>query len=72
MRFQASEKGIGAMSCLWLHDFVKGTEMVISMPRSWQDQGMENSYKNILRSDERTAALIESHQRFLLNLEKVS
>jgi len=60
------------MSCLRLYDFVKGTEIVISMPRCEHDPGTENSYKNILRSDETTAALIENHERLLISLEKAS
>jgi len=46
--------------------------MVISMQRSGQDQGIENLYKNIFRSDEITAALIEKHEQFLVGLEKAS
>ena len=60
------------MNCLRLYDFVKGTEIVISMPRCEHDPGTETSYKNILRSDETTAALIENHERLLISLEKAS
>ena len=60
------------MNCLRLYDFIKGTEIVISMPRCEHDPGTENSYQylNILKSDQTTAALIESHERFLINFEK--
>jgi hypothetical protein len=60
------------MGCLRLYDFIKGTEIMISMPRCEHDPGMENSYQylNILRPDETTAALIENHERFLLTLEE--
>jgi hypothetical protein len=68
----SSEKEFGVMGCLRLYDFIKGTEIMISMPRCEHDLGMENSYQNILRSDERTAALIENHERFLISFEKES
>jgi hypothetical protein len=60
------------MGCLRLCDFIKGTEIMIAMPRREHDPGMENSYQNIFRSDERTAALIENHERILISLEKAS
>jgi hypothetical protein len=62
------------MNCLRLYDFIKGTEIVISMPRCEHDPGTENSYQylNILKSDQTTAALIENHERFLISLEKAS
>ena len=58
------------MTCLLIHDLVEGDEVAIPMPRFGQDQGMDNPYRSILSSDQITAALIERHERFLLNLER--